>query len=71
VAGLIAGVALAGGGITLGDLSAYSLHLALFGLAMGAIALAAGAGTGRRALATGVGAAVGVIGWLVNGFAPL
>ncbi len=69
--GLIAGVALGGGGISLGDLSAYSLHLAFFGLAIGAIALAVGAGTGRRALATGVAAAVGAIGWLINGFAPL
>ena len=69
--GLIAGVTLAGGGISLGYLSAYSLHLAFFGLAIGAIALAVGAGTGRRALATGAAAAVGVIGWLINGFAPL
>jgi ABC-2 type transport system permease protein len=69
--GLIAGVALAGGGISLGDLSAYSVHLAFFGLAIGAIALAAAAGTGRRAIATGVAAAVGVVGWLINGFAPL
>jgi ABC-2 type transport system permease protein len=69
--GLIAGVALAGGGISVGDVSAYSLHLALFGLAIGAIALAVGAGTGRRALASGAAAAVGVIGWLINGFAPL
>jgi ABC-2 type transport system permease protein len=45
--------------------------LAFFGLAIGAIALAVGAGTGRRALATGAAAAAGVIGWLINGFAPL
>ncbi len=69
--GLIGGVALGGGGISLGDLSAYSLHLAFFGLAIGAIALAVAVGTGRRALATGVAAAVGVAGWLINGFAPL
>jgi ABC-2 type transport system permease protein len=69
--GLIGGVALGGGGISLGHISAYSLHLAFFGWAIGAIALAAAAGTGRRALATGVAAAVGVAGWLINGFAPL
>jgi ABC-2 type transport system permease protein len=69
--GLIGGVALAGGGISLGHLSAYSLHLAFFGLAIGAIALAVAVGTGRRALATGVAAAVAVAGWLINGFAPL
>jgi ABC-2 type transport system permease protein len=69
--GLIAGVALAGGGISVGDLGAYSLHLAFFGLAIGAVALAVGAGTGRRALASGVAAAVGMVGWLINGLAPL
>ena len=35
------------------------------------MAVALGAGTGRRALAGGVAAGVGVIGWLINGFAPL
>jgi ABC-2 type transport system permease protein len=69
--GLIGGVALGGGGISLGHISAYSLHLAFFGWAIGAIALAVAVGTGRRALATGVAAAVGVSGWLINGFAAL
>jgi ABC-2 type transport system permease protein len=69
--GLIGGVALGGGGISLGHISAYSLQLAFFGLAIGAIALAVAVGTGRRALATAVAAAVGVAGWLINGFAPL
>ena len=50
--GLIAGVAVAGGGIGVGDMGALSLHLAFFGVATGAVALALGAGTGRRALAT-------------------
>jgi ABC-2 family transporter protein len=49
--GLIIGVAVAGGGIGLGDLGALSLHLAFFGVATGMVALALGAGTGRRALA--------------------
>jgi ABC-2 type transport system permease protein len=70
-AGLIAGVALAGGGITVGNLAAYCVQLAFFGFATGAVALAVGAGTGRRSLANGVAAGVAVLGWLINGFAPL
>ena len=69
--GLIAGVAAAGGGIGLGNLGALSLHLAFYGVASGAVALALGAGTGRRALATGGAAAFAIVGYLVNGFAPL
>jgi len=69
--GLLIGVALGGGGIGLGDTAAFAVHLAFFGLAIGAVALAMGAGTGRRTLASGVAAGVGVLGWLINGFAPL
>lgn len=69
--GLIASVALAGGGIGLEDLAALSLHVAFFGVATGAVALALGAGTGRRALATGAGVAFGFFGFLINGLAPL
>ena len=69
--GLIAGVALGGGGIGVGHLTAYAVQLAFFGFATGAVALAMGAGTGRRSLANGVAAAVGIAGWLINGFAPL
>lgn len=69
--GLLIGVALGGGGIGVGNMAAFAVHLAFFGLAIGAVGLAIGAGTGRRALAGGVGAAVGIVGWLVNGFAPL
>jgi beta-exotoxin I transport system permease protein len=69
--GLIVGVAIAGGGIGVGHLGAYCLQLAFFGFAVGAVALALGAGTGRRALAAEVAASVAVAGWLVNGFAPL
>ena len=70
-AGMIAGVAIAGGGITVAHISAFSVQLAFFGLAMGAVAIAVGAGTGRRSLATGVAAGVAIGGWLINGFAPL
>jgi ABC-2 type transport system permease protein len=69
--GLISGVALGGGGISVGHLAAFSLELAFFGFATGAIALALGAGTGRRSLAIGAAAGVAVVGWLINGFAPL
>jgi ABC-2 type transport system permease protein len=70
-AGLIAGVALGGGGISVGHLAAFCLQLAFFGFATGAVALALGAGTGRRSLANGAAAGVAIIGWLINGFAPL
>jgi ABC-2 type transport system permease protein len=69
--GLLAGVAVGGGGIGIVDITAFAIHLAFFGLAIGAVALAVGAGTGRRSLTTGVAAAVGILGWLINGFAPL
>jgi ABC-2 type transport system permease protein len=69
--GMIAGVAIAGGGIGIGHLAAFSVHLAFFGLASGAVALAVAAGTGRRSLATAVAAGVAIVGWLINGFAPL
>ncbi|MGO9973251.1 MAG: ABC transporter permease subunit [Solirubrobacteraceae bacterium] len=70
-AGMIFGVALGGGGIGLGHITALALHLACFGFAAGALALALAAGTGRRPLATGVAAGVAILGWLINGFAPL
>ena len=70
-AGLIAGVAVGGGGIGVRALGAYSFQLAFFGLAIGAVALALGAGTGRKALAAEVAAGVAIAGWLINGFAPL
>jgi ABC-2 type transport system permease protein len=69
--GLISGVALGGGGISVGHLAAFSLQLAFFGFATGAVALALGAGTGRRSLAAGAAAGVAIAGWLINGFAPL
>jgi ABC-2 type transport system permease protein len=69
--GLIVGVALAGGGITLAHMAALAVALAFFGFATGAVAIALGAGTGRRSFATGIAAAVAVVGWLVNSFAPL
>jgi len=69
--GLIAGVAVGGGGIGVGHLAAFCVQLALFGLASGAVAVLAGAASGRRSLANAVASAVAVGGWLINGFAPL
>jgi len=69
--GLIVGVAAGGGGITLAHMTALAVQLGFFGLASGAVALALGAGTGRRSLAVGGASAVAIIGWLINSFAPL
>jgi ABC-2 type transport system permease protein len=69
--GLIIGVAVAGGGIALGHLAALVLHLAFFGGAIGALALALAAATGRKAVASGGAAAFAIVGFLINGFAPL
>ena len=69
--GLIVGVALAGGGITIAHITALAVQLAFFGLGTGALAIALAAGTGRRSLATGIAAGAAVLGWLINSFAPL
>ena len=69
--GMLSGVAIGGGGISIGHLLAFAVQLAGFGLAVGALTLALAAGTGRRALAAGVAAGVAIVGWLVNGFTPL
>jgi beta-exotoxin I transport system permease protein len=70
-AGMIVGVAVGGGGISVGQITAFSVQLAFFGFATGAVAIALGAGAGRRSLANGAAAGVAVVGWLINGFAPL
>jgi ABC-2 type transport system permease protein len=69
--GLVVGVAVAGGGIGFEHLGALVLHLACFGWAIGALALALAAATGRRAVASAGAAAFALAGFLVNGFAPL
>lgn len=69
--GLVAGVAIAGGGVGVGDLTALVVHLACFGFVVGALALAVAAATGRKAVAVAVASAFAVAGFLVNGFAPL
>jgi beta-exotoxin I transport system permease protein len=69
--GLLVGVALGGGGITVAHITALAVQLAFFGSATGALAIAIGAGTGRKSLAGMGAAAVGILGWLINSFAPL
>lgn len=69
--GLVIGVEIGGGGLGVADQGALALHLAFFGFAIGAVALALAAVTGRKSLAVGGASAVGVIGFLINGFAPL
>jgi ABC-2 type transport system permease protein len=48
-----------------------SVQLAFFGFALGALALALAATTGRKAVAVAGAGAFAVVGFLVNGFAPL
>ena len=69
--GLIAGVAVAGGGISLSHQVALVVHLAFFGFAIGALALALAGVTGRRAVAAGGAGAFVLLSFLINGFAPL
>ena len=70
--GLIVGVALGGGGIAVGHSRRSRCSSRFFGFAIGAVALAARRrhrpqGARRRAAA----AAFAILGWLINGFAPL
>lgn len=69
--GLLAGVAVAGGGVALGHMIALAVQLAFFGFAVGAVSVCAAAATGRRALASGIASGIAVLGWLINSFAPL
>jgi ABC-2 type transport system permease protein len=69
--GLLVGVAAAGGGITIAHMTAFAVQLAFFGFVTGALAIALGAGTGRRSFTTGTASAVAVVGWLIYSFAPL
>jgi len=69
--GLIVGVTVAGGGISIWHMTALAVQLAFFGFATGALAVAVAAATGRRSLATGAAAAVAILSWLISSFAPL
>jgi ABC-2 type transport system permease protein len=69
--GLLAGVAVAGGGIGLTGITGLAVPLLFFGLLVGALTLAVAAATGRKAVAIATASAFAVLGFLVNGFAPL
>ena len=64
-------LAVAGGGVGLGDQLALCIHLAFFGFFAGALALLLAAATGRRAVAVMGAAGFVILGFLINGFAPL
>jgi ABC-2 type transport system permease protein len=57
-------------GISIWQFAAMHVHLGLFAAFFGALTYAVGAATGRRALALGVGAAVGVLGYFASGIIP-
>ena len=57
--------------ISAGNLAAATLGAVLLAVAYGAIGVLVGAATGRRSLAIGVTAGLGVAAYLVNGLAPL
>lgn len=59
------------GDIGTANLAAASIHLAVFGIFFGAVALSVGAATGRRGLVYTVIALVAVGGFLANNLAPL
>jgi ABC-2 type transport system permease protein len=69
--GLLAGVAIAGGGISTAHLAAQAVHLCLLGLTFATLALALGAATGRKPVAAGGAAAIAILAFLLNGLAPL
>jgi ABC-2 type transport system permease protein len=57
-------------GITAGNYAAACLQLTLFGLAIGSVAFAVGAATGKRGWAVSTASAVAVLGYLANGVFP-
>lgn len=67
---IIAFGAATGMGLSTVNVVASVVHLGLLGLVFGCLALLVGAATGRVAIARGVPAAVAVVAYLVNGFAP-
>jgi ABC-2 type transport system permease protein len=69
--GLLVGVAVGGGGISIVDMTALVVHLAFFGVALGGLALALATVTGRKTVAAVGAAGFAVLGFLINGFAPL
>lgn len=71
IAVLVVGSPIVDMGLRLEGIVAVNVGLVLFGLLFGALAMAVGAWTGRRALASGTAAGVAVLAFFVNGLAPL
>ncbi|HEV8452593.1 MAG TPA: ABC transporter permease subunit [Gaiellales bacterium] len=69
--GLLAGVAIAGGGISTAHLAAQAVHLCLLGLTFATLTLALGASTGRKTVAAGGAAGIAILAFFLNGLAPL
>lgn len=57
-------------GISVGQFAAMHVHLLLFAAVFGALTYAVGAATGRKSLALGIGAGVGVFGYAARGLLP-
>lgn len=70
-AALGVGTVLAGGGLGAGGVAAACVQLALLGLLFGAVALGAGAASGRRALGAGLALAAASLAYLVDVLAEL
>jgi ABC-2 type transport system permease protein len=66
--GLIAGSKIAGFDLSITGTTQAIITLYLLGITLGLIALAVGASTGRKGLAAGVAAGVGVVGFLLDTF---
>ena len=69
--GTWAGSLLGGLGISVSNIAAISFQSALLGIVFGAFALAGGAATGDRKIATYTGMAVALVAWAINSFFPV
>ncbi|MBT1002560.1 ABC transporter permease [Paenarthrobacter sp. DKR-5] len=70
-ASLVLEGALADMSLPAGNVAAAMVHLCLLGLVFGSLALALSAWTGRTGISKGVPAAAAIVGYIVNGLAPL
>lgn len=69
--GLLLAVLLAGGGLGAGPVAAQVVHLVLLAAALGALALALAAATGRRGVAAGGAGGIGVLMFVLDGLAAI
>lgn len=68
---LVGGAAAVDLGVATGHLVRPVVATVLLALALGAVALAVGAASGRRVAAIASAAALGVLGWFLNAFSPM